>query len=110
MWETPSREERLATIYDVARQAGVSPKTVSGVLNGDAPVNEKTREAVHQAIAELGYIPSNAARSMRSQKSGLVGMITGAISMSPGPDEAVGLPDIFIVQGAQRLLADKGKT
>lgn len=100
----------MATIYDVAKKAGVSPKTVSRVLNGDAPVNEKTRDAVNAAMAELGYIPSSAARSMRSQRSGLVGMITGAISMSPGPDEAVGLPDIFIVQGAQRVLADKGKT
>lgn len=100
----------MATIYDVAKQAGVSSKTVSRVLNGDAPVNERTRKAVESAIAELGYIPSNAARSMRSQRSGLVGMITGAISMSPGPADAVGLPDIFIVQGVQRVLAENGKT
>ena len=100
----------MATIYDVARQAGVSPKTVSRVLNGDAPVNDKTREAVHAAMAQLDYVPSNAARSMRSQKSGLVGMITGAISMSPGPGEPVGLPDIYIVQGVQRILADNGLT
>ena len=104
------REVALATIYDVAKVAGVSPKTVSRVLNGDAPVNEKTREAVHAAMAELSYIPSNAARSMRSQKSGLVGMITGAISMSALAGEAVGLPDIYIVQGAQRILDQHGKT
>jgi LacI family transcriptional regulator len=99
----------LATIYDVARKAGVSPKTVSRVLNGDAPVNEKTREAVQTAMAELGYVPSNAARSMRSQKSGLIGLITGAISASP-PGEPVGLPDIYIVQGIQRALAEHGLT
>jgi LacI family transcriptional regulator len=100
----------MATIYDVANRAGVSPKTVSRVLNGDAPVNEKTREAVSAAMLALGYIPSNAARSMRSQKSGLVGIITGAISMSPHAGEAVGLPDIYLVQGAQRILADSGMT
>jgi len=100
----------VATIYDVARKAGVSPKTVSRVLNGDAPVNEKTREAVHAAMAELSYIPSSAARSMRSQKSGLIGMITGAISTSPGAAEAVGLPEIFLVQGVQRVLAENGMT
>ena len=100
----------MATIYDVARIAGVSPKTVSRVLNGDAPVNDETRKAVHAAMAGLNYIPSSAARSMRSQKSGLVGMITGAISMSPGASEAVGLPDIYIVQGAQRILSDNGMT
>jgi len=100
----------LATIYDVAAKAGVSPKTVSRVLNGDAPVNEKTRAAVAAAIAELNYIPSNAARSMRSQKTGLVGMITGAISSSPMQNEADGLPEIYLVQGAQRVLGENGKT
>ena len=100
----------MATIYDVAREAGVSPKTVSRVLNGDAPVNAQTREAVEAAMARLAYVPSNAARTMRSQKSGLIGMITGAISMSPNPSEAVGLPDIYIVQGVQRVLAENGRT
>lgn len=100
----------MATIYDVAKQAGVSPKTVSRVLNGDAPVNEQTRKAVHAAMAALDYVPSNAARSMRSQKSGLVGLITGAISASPRAGEAVGLPEIYIVQGIQRVLAESGKT
>ena len=100
----------MATIYDVAAKAGVSPKTVSRVLNGDAPVNEKTRAAVAAAIAELNYIPSSAARSMRSQKTGLVGMITGAISASPTQGEADGLPEILLVQGAQRVLDENGMT
>ncbi|RYG55674.1 MAG: LacI family transcriptional regulator, partial [Alphaproteobacteria bacterium] len=60
----------MATIYDVAKAAGVSPKTVSRVMNGDAPVNEKTREAVEAAMASLNYVPSSAARTMRSQRSG----------------------------------------
>lgn len=99
----------MATIYDVARLAGVSPKTVSRVLNGDAPVNEKTREAVNKAMADLAYVPSRAARSMRSRHTRLVGMVTGAISMTPG-HEASGLPDIYIVQGAQRVFAERGMT
>jgi LacI family transcriptional regulator len=99
----------MATIYDVAKVAGVSPKTVSRVLNGDAPVNEKTRQAVRDAIASLDYVPSNAARSMRSQRTRLVGMVTGAISTSSG-FEPSGLPDIFIVQGAQRIIAEHGMT
>ena len=40
----------MATIYDVARVAGVSPKTVSRVMNGDAPVNARTRETVEAAM------------------------------------------------------------
>jgi len=58
----------MATIYDVAKAAGVSPKTVSRVLNGDAPVGTATRDAVNAAIASLGYVPSSAARMMRSNK------------------------------------------
>lgn len=100
----------MATIYDVARVAGVSPKTVSRVLNGDAPVKKHTKEAVNKAIAELGYVPSTAARTMRSNKSGLVGLITGAISLSPSRSENSGLPDLYIVQGIQRAMEVSGKT
>lgn len=100
----------MSTIYDVAREAGVSPKTVSRVLNGDAPVNVKTRAKVEAAIAELDFVPSHAARTMRSQRSGLIGIITGAISGSPGSGEPAGLPDIHIVQGAQRVFAEQGLT
>ena len=100
----------MATIYDVARIAGVSPKTVSRVLNADAPVGKATREAVQAAIAQLDYVPSNAARMMRSQRSGLIGLITGAISMSPEPTQPAGLPELFIVQGIQKSLANSGMT
>lgn len=100
----------MATIYDVAKVAGVSPKTVSRVLNGEGPVGAKTREAVKAAIATLHYVPSNAARMMRSNKSGLIGLITGAISLSPEPTQPAGLPDLFIVQGIQSALADSGMT
>lgn len=100
----------MATIYDVARIAGVSAKTVSRVLNGDAPVGKETRAAVEAAMAELGYVPNNAARMMRSQRSGLIGLITGAISMSPEPTQPAGLPELFIVQGIQKALASSGMT
>ena len=100
----------MATIYDVARLAKVSAKTVSRVLNGDAPVGRETREAVEVAMAQLGYVPSNAARMMRSQKSGLVGLITGAISLPSEALQPQGLPDLFIVQGIQRAMAASGMT
>jgi LacI family transcriptional regulator len=99
----------MATIYDVAKAAGVSPKTVSRVMNGDAPVNEKTREAVEAAMASLNYSPSSAARAMRSQRSGLIGMITGAISTTH-QFEDTGLPEIYLVQGAQRVIAQSNRT
>lgn len=100
----------MATIYDVAKLAKVSAKTVSRVLNGDAPVGRETREAVEAAMATLGYVPSNAARMMRSNKSGLVGLITGAISLPNEPTLPSGLPDLFIVQGIQKAMASSEMT
>lgn len=100
----------MSTIYDVARRAGVSPKTVSRVLNGDGPVGEQTRQHVEEAMRELGYVRSNAARMMRAQKSGIVGLITGAISTKNQPSTQQGLPDLFIVQGIQRALESSGMT
>ncbi|SLN28559.1 LacI family DNA-binding transcriptional regulator [Roseisalinus antarcticus] len=100
----------MTNIYDVARAAGVSPKTVSRVINGDPAVREPTRESVQMAIAELGYVPSSAARAMRSNKSGLIGLITGAISHAPPDDGRTGLPDLYIVQGIQRALENSAMT
>lgn len=100
----------MSTIYDVAKAANVSPKTVSRVLNSDGPVGRETREAVERAIAELGYVPSSAARTMRSNRSGLVGLVTGAISLNPEQPTLSGLPDLFIVQGAQKALEAAGMT
>lgn len=100
----------MATIYDVAKAAGVSPKTVSRVLNGDAPVGQATRDAVNAAMDMLGYVPSNAARMMRSNRSGLIGLITGAISASTAAMKPAGLPELQIVQGVQQAIAHTGKT
>ena len=100
----------MATIYDVAKAAGVSPKTVSRVLNKDAPVSQVTRDSVEAAIAKLGYVPSNAARTMRSSKTGLVGLVSGAISEAETSPEQSGLPEIYIFQGIQKVLRSAGKT
>lgn len=100
----------MATIYDVAKAANVSPKTVSRVLNGDAPVGDKTRDAVNAAMAELGYVPSNAARMMRSNRSGLIGLITGAISATTENVQVAGLPELMLVQGIQQIIGLSGKT
>ncbi len=100
----------MTTIYDVARTAGVSPKTVSRVLNRDAPVSQATRDAVEAAIQTLGYVPSNAARTMRSSKTGLIGLISGAISEAEASPEQSGLPEIYIFQGIQNVLRPAGKT
>lgn len=57
------------TITDVAREAGVSIKTVSRVVNREPAVNEKTREKVQTVIDRLGYTPNVSARRMGGQRS-----------------------------------------
>lgn len=52
------------TVADVARRAGVSPMTVSRVINRDARVLPDTRARVESAVAQLGYVPNAAARSL----------------------------------------------
>jgi LacI family transcriptional regulator len=64
-----------ATIDDVARLAGVSPKTVSRVVNREPNVRDSTRAKVDQAIAELKYRPNQFARNLASQRSHLIGLI-----------------------------------
>ena len=63
------------TISDVARRAFVSKTTVSHVLNGTRFVEDETKQRVLQAIAELGYRPSAAARSLTTKRTGTVGMV-----------------------------------
>lgn len=63
-----------STIHDVAKLAGVSFKTVSNVINDHPHVSDATRTKVRAAIAELGYQPNLSARSLRSGRSGVIGL------------------------------------
>ncbi len=62
----------MATIRDVAREAGVSTATVSRVLRRPAVVNAETRASVMVAIENLGYTPNAAAKSLRTLRSGKI--------------------------------------
>jgi len=66
-------------IKDVAQRAGVSSATVSRVLSNHPHVSPETRERVLQAIEELGYRPSRVARSLRAQRSRIIGLIISDI-------------------------------
>jgi LacI family repressor for deo operon, udp, cdd, tsx, nupC, and nupG len=66
---------RDATLRDVAKLAGVSPRTVSNVVNGYAQVTPATREKVERAIAELGYRPNVLARNLANGRSGQIAVV-----------------------------------
>ena len=64
----PARQQRNATIDDVALVAGVSKGTVSNVINGRVAVAPETRRKVEQAIADLAFRPAELARALTSRK------------------------------------------
>ena len=64
----------MATIYQVATRAGVSPATVSRVLNG-VRVSEDKTQAVLAAAAELSFTPNRTARSLRRQNSEVMALV-----------------------------------
>lgn len=64
-----------ATIYDVAKVAGVSHQTVSRVLRGVEGIRPETREKVQEALAELRYRPSAVARELASSRPSRIGVV-----------------------------------
>lgn len=62
-------------IQDVAKLAGVSPTTVSRVLNDRGYISEETRENVKRAMKELNYFPNDVARSLFNKRTNLIGLI-----------------------------------
>lgn len=90
-----SRKRNVPTMADVARATGLSPTTISFVINNTPTTNipSETRERVWQVIRELGYRPNAAARMLRTQRSHTIGVITDEVATSPYAGE--------IIRGAQ---------
>jgi DNA-binding LacI/PurR family transcriptional regulator len=68
--------QKTSTIYDVAKQAGVSITTVSRMLNAPGKVNGETRERILAAIDELGFVPKAEARARALRGTGRIGVIS----------------------------------
>lgn len=83
----------MATIKDVAARAGISYTTVSHVVNGTRPVSEQVRRKVEAAIAELGYVPSGVARSLRARATGTLGLLVPNASNPYFAELARGIED-----------------
>jgi LacI family transcriptional regulator len=80
MSRLPRRKIERATLYDVAKQAGVGTATVSRVINGGHRVDPKTLQRVQEVIQRLGYQPSQAARSLKGNSTGTIGLIVPTIT------------------------------
>jgi DNA-binding LacI/PurR family transcriptional regulator len=69
-----ARSGARASLKDVARLAGVSPKTVSNVIHGYVHITQETRSRVQQALDELNYRPNLSARHLRAGRSGVIAL------------------------------------
>lgn len=81
-----TRRKAGITIHDVARRANVSPMTVSRVVNDSREVAEATRTRVQQVIAQLGFVPNRAARSLRSKRSLWIALVFQRLPSEPRGD------------------------
>ena len=71
--------KKKITIYDIAREAGVSAATVTRVLNGSSSVREATRQKVQHSIDAHGYAPSSVAQDLGSGNTKTIGVILPSI-------------------------------
>ena len=69
----------VKTLEMVAREAGVSPSTVSRILNGTAVVSQLKKQAVDDAIAKLGFVPNPMARGLAGGRTLSIGVLTQAM-------------------------------
>lgn len=91
----------MSNISDVAKMAGVSPKTVSRVLNNEPAIADSTRAKVLEAIAKLEYVPNQSARHLRTGQSNIIGLISDEIATTPYA--------VDIIKGAQATAWEFGK-
>jgi DNA-binding LacI/PurR family transcriptional regulator len=90
----------VPTLDAVAALAGVGRATVSRVINGHDDVSARTRRAVEKAIAELGYVPNQSARSLARQRTGTIAVIVAepTPNKDPGEIESTVLPEPFFAR------------
>ena len=87
-------EKQAITIYDVAREAGVSMATVSRVVNGNPNVKPSTRKKVSDVIEKLQYRPNAVARGLASKKTTTVGVVIPSVTNLFYASLARGIDDI----------------
>ena len=94
------------TIYDVAREAGVSMATVSRVVNGNPNVKPSTRKKVSDVIDRLNYRPNAVARGLASKKTTTVGVIIPSVTNLFFSSLARGIDDIATMYKYNIILAN----
>ena len=87
--------EKKATIAHVAKEVGVSKTTISRYLNGNYEyMSEQTRQRIEEVITRLNYVPNSVARTLKSKKSMLIGVITNTLRYQVGAQTVTGINQV----------------
>lgn len=99
-----------AKLADVARVAGVSPATVSRVLNGNSRVDPELAKRVHDARAELGYRGNSLARGLRKQANNVIGVLVPDVANPFFTDLVRSIEDTIRGHGMLLVLCNTDET
>lgn len=97
------------SIKDIAKRARVSPSTVSRALKNHPRISQQRRAMIHRLASEMGYIPSEVARSLVAQRSATIGVTIADFADPFYADMIRGLEDAASAQGYQVLLSSHYK-
>lgn len=93
-------------MQDVAREAGVSPSTVSRALHTRGYASPEVRERVQAAAQRLGYVPNHMARNLRSRTSTAIGVLISDLRNPFYADLAAGVEEVLRSEGYQMILVN----
>ena len=98
------------TIYDIARETGYSPATVSRVLNHSRhPVKPEAREKILETASALGYVPNIQARNLKRQISNTLGVIIPSIANPFYPSIVRGIEDEAVRRGYHMIVCSSDR-
>lgn len=101
------QEKELTTISEVAKAAGVSKTTISRYLNGKFEyMSKETKERIQSVIEELNYRPSNVAQTLKSNKSGMIGVIIADIASQFSSILLKGIGDVCQANGYKAIICN----
>lgn len=98
----------MVTIKDIAKRLSVTPATVSLALNDKGRVSEEMRSLIKSVANEMGYVPSIAAKAMRTRQSKTIGVVVGTINNEFFINEIQAISDVATQNGYSLFICDAG--
>lgn len=100
-----TEKKRHPTIVDIAKLAGVAPMTVSRFINESGYVSQQARAKVERAIKELNYHPNGLARSLKQQRTQVVGILLPDIANPFAAELVRGIQDVLLTRGYSSFIS-----